>query len=297
MTIHNKDIKLLWYRAAGRCSICKEELSVEAPSPSGKTLIGQNCHIVGEKLYSGPRHESNLTESDRNRYPNLILLCANHHKEIDSDEQKYTVEVLHQIKSDHEVWVQAALTQNDDTIAKRLYSDLINHISDAIRLDMWDRITDNAIRTVMHDEIVVGMREIVIKLNRVDWPSDETDLEEALKEFADRLNTYIEHYTSFAYPKSKSIWIENKRLYNDLRTGFPTSEGQKKEKENYHIHFINLWNLTVSLNNLARCVRDSINKEFFFLQGDFVICDDIGVTNEMQSCVYFPKEYKGLENS
>lgn len=297
MTIHDKDLKLLWYRAAGRCSICKKELSVEASSASGNTLIGQNCHIVGEKLNSGPRHKSNLTEGDRNRYPNLILLCANHHVEIDSDETTHTVEILHQIKSDHEVWVQTALTLNGDTIAKKLYSNLINHISDAMRLDMWDRITDNAIRTVMHDKIVVGMRDIVIRLNRVDWPGDEIDLEKVFKEFADRLNKYVEHYTSFAYPKSESVWIENKRLYNDRRTGFPTSEGSKKEEENYHMHFINLWNLTVSLNSLARCIRNAINKEFFFLQGDFVICDDMGVTNEMQSCVYFPKKYREFETS
>ena len=204
MAIHNKDLKLLWYKAAGRCSICKKELSVEASSSSGNTLVGQNCHIVGEKLDSGPRHKSNLTEGDRSRYPNLILLCANHHIEIDSDEAKYTVEILHQIKADHEVWVQTALTQNDDTIAKKLYSDLINYISDAIRLDMWDRIADNAIRTIMHDRIVVGMRDTVIRLNRVNWPGDEIDLEKALKEFSVRLDTYIQHYTSFVYPRSES---------------------------------------------------------------------------------------------
>ena len=110
MSINQKDIKILWAKSAGRCSICKQELSVvSGSSPSSITLIGENCHIVGDKLDSGPRHQSNLSEEDRDRYPNLILLCSNHHNEIDGDTTKYSIEYLHQIKADHEIWVHRHL--------------------------------------------------------------------------------------------------------------------------------------------------------------------------------------------
>jgi hypothetical protein len=55
------------------------------------------------------------------------------------------------------------------------------------------------------------------------------------------------------------------------------------------------WNLTVSINIFALCIRNSVNKEFFFLQGYFVLYDDLGTSNDGQSCVYFPREYKELE--
>ena len=82
MTINSKDIKILWAKAAGRCSMpdCRKILVTEASDdvPSKNTLIGENCHIIGEKDNS-PRGESILSIEDRNRYPNLILLCRNHH--------------------------------------------------------------------------------------------------------------------------------------------------------------------------------------------------------------------------
>ena len=292
MAINDKDQKLLWAKAAGRCSMCKKELSVEANSPSGNTLIGQNCHIIGEKLHNGPRHKSNLSEKDRNRYPNLILLCSNHHIEIDGDEKKYSVEILHQIKADHEIWVQQALTQNDDTTSNKLYSDLINYITEKISLYHWEWLTDHSIRTIMLDESVIGMRDTVIRITRVNWPNENVALEQAIIELCEKLEEYINHYTSFAHPRSETDWIEDKQQYNDSRTGFSTEEGIKQEKKDYHSHFVNLWNLTVAINIFARVVRKSFNKEYFFLQGDFVMHDEQGVTNSIESCVYFPNEYK-----
>jgi hypothetical protein len=125
-------------------------LSVESEtSPSGNTLIGENCHIVGDKLDAGPRHKSNLSEEDRARYPNLILLCSDHHIEIDGDENKYTIEVLHQIKGDHEVWVQTALTEKTETASMRLYSSLVNLLTDQLFLANWDMNSDHFLRVLM----------------------------------------------------------------------------------------------------------------------------------------------------
>jgi len=47
--------------------------------------------------------------------------------------------------------------------------------------------------------------------------------------------------------------------------------------------------LTVSLNKLAEIVRSTINPEFFLLQGDFIISDELGTTSNLAGCVYFPK--------
>ena len=60
----------------------------------------------------GPRHVDNYQDYDS--YDNLILLCRNHHKEIDdiSNVSIYTKEKLHQIKHEHEKWVSESLTVN-----------------------------------------------------------------------------------------------------------------------------------------------------------------------------------------
>lgn len=65
------------------------------------TLTGECCHIeaASEK---GPRYNSKQSNEERNGYNNLIMLCSRHHKIIDSDPNKYTVEYLKELKSKHE---------------------------------------------------------------------------------------------------------------------------------------------------------------------------------------------------
>jgi hypothetical protein len=62
-------------------------------------FAGEICHIRALRP-KGPRYDMSQTDEDRNSFANLILLCANHHKEIDSDEQKYSVEFLLKMKED-----------------------------------------------------------------------------------------------------------------------------------------------------------------------------------------------------
>lgn len=66
--------------------------------------IGQIAHIEGVNPGSA-RYNPNLTSDEVNSYENLILLCCNHHKLIDSKENLnlYTVEYLKKIKKDHEI--------------------------------------------------------------------------------------------------------------------------------------------------------------------------------------------------
>lgn len=94
MAITNPEIKKLYGLAAGRCSICKVNVF------SNEVHIGEMAHIIA-KSTNGARGNESLS-SDRNSYENLILLCANHHTEVDQNPSRYTVELLHRIKSEHE---------------------------------------------------------------------------------------------------------------------------------------------------------------------------------------------------
>lgn len=110
MAISQKDIKLLWSRAAGRCSICRTELFHDKNSTSETLLIGEQAHIIAEES-NGPRGTSPLSLEERNSYHNLILLCPNHHSEIDKNTEDYPPEKVYVIKSRHEIWVQQTLSK------------------------------------------------------------------------------------------------------------------------------------------------------------------------------------------
>lgn len=97
LSISNPELKKLYGLAAGRCSICKVNVF------DNNVHIGEMAHIIAKKV-KGARGKVNLS-GDRNGYDNLILLCANHHTEVDQNPDFYVVEKLHRIKAEHEASV------------------------------------------------------------------------------------------------------------------------------------------------------------------------------------------------
>jgi protein-tyrosine-phosphatase len=60
------------------------------------------CHIRGARPGS-PRYDDAMTDDDRRHFDNIIMLCPTHHEVIDYLEpDRYTVEVLQDIKERHE---------------------------------------------------------------------------------------------------------------------------------------------------------------------------------------------------
>lgn len=97
--ITNKTRKIIWALSGGSCAICKSELTKKVDQKH--LVLGQECHIRSQKL-NGPRYAAEYPFDKLNTPDNLILLCRNHHKEIDDFVDKYTVEVLERIKLEHE---------------------------------------------------------------------------------------------------------------------------------------------------------------------------------------------------
>lgn len=64
-----------------------------------------------------------MTSEQRDSYANLILLCRHHHALIDLIEEKYPVELLHQIKTEHEQWVIESLGKTQGRRSLGLRSD------------------------------------------------------------------------------------------------------------------------------------------------------------------------------
>lgn len=105
MAISDKDIKLLWGRAAGRCSHpkCGEDLTPHLLH-NGSTVLGEMAHVIGRKAKAA---RSNSAVGADDSYDNLILLCPNHHTLIDKAEDDFPVHLLKEWKANWEGHVSA----------------------------------------------------------------------------------------------------------------------------------------------------------------------------------------------
>ncbi len=77
-------------------------LVTEGTETDDPSVFGEEAHIVSAAP-GGPRHGP-LPNHDV--YDNLILLCSKHHKQVDDQVGRYTVDLLKQIKRDHKEWVR-----------------------------------------------------------------------------------------------------------------------------------------------------------------------------------------------
>lgn len=109
-TIPLPETKILFGDSANTCAFpgCGKRLVEPGTDEDDATVLGEMAHIVADSR-QGPRGNHAMTDEDRNKHPNLILLCRNHHKVIDSQTNTYSVAVLRQMKADHERHVRKAL--------------------------------------------------------------------------------------------------------------------------------------------------------------------------------------------
>lgn len=100
MAISDKDMKLLWGRAAGMCSrpTCQADLT-RLVDGGGSYNVGEMAHLIAQSS-AGPRGTS---AGGSDTYENLILLCPTCHREIDkAPAGKFTEDLLRSWKKQHE---------------------------------------------------------------------------------------------------------------------------------------------------------------------------------------------------
>lgn len=187
MAISDKDRRSLWGRSGNRCAICRRELVKSNPNNVDYN-IGEECHIVSSKA-TGPRHESGWENYDN--YDNLILLCRNHHKEIDdcNNISLYPKSRLHKIKAEHELWVKETLSGDEQSdFVKVILSgaELFNVLSGALKIacETQDAVTDKEsaayIGTI--SQSLVEYLDICSDLDPANVSLVELELQELLEE-------------------------------------------------------------------------------------------------------------------
>lgn len=191
MALSNKTLKMLWGRAAGRCSHpdCRMDVFFDESEADTPTMVGENCHIISESD-GGPRSDPTVPLDQKNAYSNLILMCRNHHKIIDdptNGEREYSIERLHQIKRDHETWVRDQLGLDADKQQdEEYYVQIVDGWEDKCHVNHWLAWSSSILshgQPAMHadvsDDLDHARRWI---LNRV-WPQRYPSLEAAFENF------------------------------------------------------------------------------------------------------------------
>jgi hypothetical protein len=97
MSPSTSTIKRLFAKSGNRCAFPR----CIAPLTYNETLVGEICHIKGDKSGSS-RYDPSQSDLERQSYDNLIILCPTHHTVIDDDEEAYTVARLQRMKIEHE---------------------------------------------------------------------------------------------------------------------------------------------------------------------------------------------------
>jgi hypothetical protein len=123
-------------------------------SENSETTTGDMCHIKA-KSPKGPRYDSEQTDTERNSFQNLILLCKRHHKIIDSDVNQYTVKKLKKMKKNHEVKGRIEINSTDSKIAD-------NIIKEYIKIN----ITNNKGTIIIDSPGAIKTEKITIKTNK-----------------------------------------------------------------------------------------------------------------------------------
>ena len=131
MAISDPDVKVLWAKSGNRCAICFTSLTHDGDI---KTVpVGQQAHIKGEhsgnnNAKASARYDVGQSNTERNSYANLILLCPTCHTKIDKDEQTFTVDRLHAIKEQHEQKIANAIKSSAINVTFFELADTLRHL-------------------------------------------------------------------------------------------------------------------------------------------------------------------------
>lgn len=112
--IPQADHNYLWKASAGKCAFpdCRTDLVITGTEKDGPATIGEIAHIFAHSTH-GPRPNPNGFTEATNTYDNLILLCRNHHRQVDVQQNTYTVNELRSWKKTHEEWVARRLAEEE----------------------------------------------------------------------------------------------------------------------------------------------------------------------------------------
>lgn len=304
MSVTVKTRVLLWGRAGGRCSFegCGRELIEDATTTDDASLLGEIAHILADSE-DGPRGTSNLSQEQRDKYANLILLCREHHKIVDDQERTYSVDLLTVMKAAHEARVRAALSPADlrEQRDREIYATYIEHWQEVMRLDQWRGWTSWLMQAqpslaAEAPDRFQTLREWI--LSRV-WPQRFVQLEAAFANFSVILGDLTDAVLRYGDREGNRIWMRKfyRDAYREEGRSFAEMENESARllsKYEYHTDLIAdlTLELTRAANYICDHVRQFVDPVYRTTEGVLLVTSGMDMTLHTRTC---RPEYRGDE--
>jgi hypothetical protein len=293
VTVSLKTQKMLWGKAAARCSMpeCRRQLVEDISETDDPSLVGENCHIVAEKD-NGPRGDPTMSVDDRNRYGNLILLCSVDHKIIDDNESVWTVDRLRSVKAEHEAWVKNSLgldgvRMRDDSIYAGYVDDWVRlaHLDDWTAWSSWvlgsgqPRILasiDNDLRTLR--------RWMLARI----WPGRYPSLESAFGNFGRVLQDFQEVLHEHLDTRGKGEDLFTRKFYQ-IQQWDPPLYAKLAAQYDFHVDIVGdlMLELTRAANLVCDEVRRHLAHNFRMIEGNAIV--QLGPDMELRWVEFVPR--------
>ena len=264
-----------------KCAMCQTVLS-EEHELGGAVIIGEEAHIIAQKQ-DGPRGDSPLTEAERDRYSNLILLCPTDHARIDKLPGDYPPDMLYSIKAKHEAAVTASATfDRNKQLVDENWARLLDQLNDIVQWQSWPSnvapfFDPNSpwVRKAFVDRLKRASEWIYGRI----WPEGHENLRSAIEAFglllADWMCKFEEHSES---PGPDSHGVTTERFY---KIGNYDPDRYHRLIEEYQDHVALLEDLALEAtrygNYIASLIRDEVDPSFRFDEGLLLITAASGI--------------------
>jgi hypothetical protein len=288
----------VWSESGAMCAFadCRHRLVMIDSQRDAYSLVGQVAHIVAEKQ-GGPRGNSPLRADQRNDFPNLILLCLPHHKLVDDNPETYSVEMLAEMKFDHESWHRAVT--NPEKLAEErddlLWSDVVEAWALNEVVQDWRSSTSpllwHGLR--VQSDVLPRMRALGSLLVTRNYPNSRPQLRRAFLNFSHVLNdlqmacslilTTFDGGLEYV-PDHKRRWLATQELYQDSLAESSWIEDMVADL---------VLELTRSGNWILREFRQAVDPTIMSEMGLFSVEGPMGLGSELFSPEYSNEEVTG----
>jgi len=284
-----------------------------------ESVVGDIAHIIArdEDGEAGPRSVTSLSPEEReryallinnrNKYVNLVVLCKNHHKQVDDQPSAFPVAKLLGIKESHEAWVRDSLVTFDPAKQRddELYADYVDRWAELVKLRDWILWTGGIFysgQPEISKEMDASLEEArTWLLNRI-WPHRYPALENALMQFRWVLEDFHMLFREHAEEWGEQLITEKfyKRAYG--RPEFDLDRLHYLERKyDYHVYLVEdlALELTRAANRVCDEVRANLDPTFMLEEGRLMIQQGPGMDLKWTKYVveYGPDEkYSGVEN-
>lgn len=259
MALSDKTRILIWSRSGFRCAICQKKLFVDEATTDDPSLVGDIAHIVAEKV-KGARGVSPLTVEQRDLSSNLVLLCKEHHKVVDDNASKYTVEVLTKIKHEHEKAMDDAMSLPDKATQRsiELYADILEHWSTTASIEHWSGWTSYMLgsgQPRISKEVAAQLDDLRTWLfNRI-WPDHFPEIHRAMENFRRVLNDLMLVFQEHC--KETGDLLSTTKFYHNAKPG---TDAERRAFKQFEFHVALVQDLTLELTRAANFVCDAVRQ-------------------------------------